>query len=572
MNKDHILIKLINLNDEIKEELNKRDFLTTSSNLNGLMLAQKEEREIRFYNKTPRDLHEMDYIIVSNQLTSNQISDELSNTYIKLSQGRLTRDLTALDMNLLRREIFKSPNEQCIIFFADKYNEESYEIFDKLNPHIDSKMDTDNLGFPFFPRLAIENRGGTIFKRPPEDVRNKSFIEITELLLKYEEGSYFGTVYPSGTTYAGKVLLLSKAGEIIAKYEKEGFKHFFYLPMIKDKKNFLIDLFTKVLPESNFPYFKETLSEYGSFKWVTDSAYISRDEMIKRDQIADEINRHKQKVEHLNIELDVISKVPENVWVKKLLTAHSDALVQAVVSFFKFLEFENITVPDDAIDNTDETLLEEDINIAFKPQLTLIIECKGLGGTSKDSECSQPDKIALRRRKEAHKNGIKDHTFRPFYIVNHQRFKSPELRENPPFREPQIDNAEMCFRGMTTTYELFKVHHMIQAGVLSKEEARECFLQIGLIDFRVKLRPLYNDENFPSAKVYSFDLKKTPGSFIKNNGKLILEDNDNHWHVLDIKGLQVSRENVLEATDKDTASAGVKVNKYIRNIKNFYTI
>jgi len=571
MQKSTTLIKLINFDDNVKEALEKENLNVSSNKLNGILVDEDKERTIRTFLKTPSDLHEMDYIIISGKPLVNNGHDNKKG-YFRFTpkEGSSSVDLTAFDMAFLRKKIFTTNNKQVIVIFANNFSLQNYSYYTPNT--VDGNPDyltCDTLGFTEFPRTKNEFRQGTICIEPSEVI--KEFSGITALLMKYESGLNFGTVYKLEDR-SSQALLLSKAGDVIAKFQIEKGKYFLYLPQIKRIGSFLVDLFTTVLPESDFNFFKRTMSEYGSFKWTTDFEYISHNEKLKRISIANEIEKHKVLLKTLEQELKVIEENEENVWVKSLLTATGDSLVEAVINFLKFIGFENVTQPDDDSEKHPDKLLEEDINISLNDNFTYIIECKGIGGTSTDANCQQASKIALRRKDAASKRGEPGHVFQAIYIVNHQRYKAPELRENPPFKGPQIEDARIASRGMVSTYEIFKAYHMVKSEVLSKHDARDCFNQHGVIDFRTKLKPLFCDAKFSKSKVYSFDLKKTPETIIKISDKIVIEDNENHWHILDIKGLQVNRIDINTATCNDTHSVGVKVENFIENIKNLYVI
>lgn len=72
-------------------------------------------------------------------------------------------------------------------------------------------------------------------------------------------------------------------------------------------------------------------------------------------------------------------------FVKNLLIATDQILVNSVIDFLKWLGFQNVL---DGDGNNTEGKKEEDINIETNDGL-IIIEVKGLGGTSKDADCSQ---------------------------------------------------------------------------------------------------------------------------------------------------------------------------------------
>ena len=129
------------------------------------------------------------------------------------------------------------------------------------------------------------------------------------------------------------------------------------------------------------------------------------------------------------------------------------------------------------MDEASSGLLEEDLQVETEEGL-LVIEIKGIGGTSTDGECSQIEKIKNRRMKREEYSDVFG-----LYIVNHQKFQSPLLRENPPFKGEQIKDAENDVRGLLTTWQLFNLYYSIKNGCISKEEARKAFLKFGLIEF-----------------------------------------------------------------------------------------
>lgn len=92
---------------------------------------------------------------------------------------------------------------------------------------------------------------------------------------------------------------------------------------------------------------------------------------------------------------------------------------------------------------------------------------KGIGGTSTDAECSQVAKHRRRREKEH-----RDKEILPIYIVNHQRYIRPSLRQNPPFSDNQIDYAKNDERGLLTTWQLYNQYKLIENGIFTKKETR----------------------------------------------------------------------------------------------------
>lgn len=125
---------------------------------------------------------------------------------------------------------------------------------------------------------------------------------------------------------------------------------------------------------------------------------------------------------------------------------------------------------------------------------------------------------------------------------------------------------------MTYTYELFQVYHMIESGILNKADVREAFNQRGLINFRKSLKPLTCDHTFREINVYSFDLSRTPDTTISDKDRVVVKDEDNHWHLLSIAGIQVNKKPTDEATVNSGGSAGVKVDRLVPGAREFFLL
>ncbi len=136
-------------------------------------------------------------------------------------------------------------------------------------------------------------------------------------------------------------------------------------------------------------------------------------------------------------------------------------------------EFDNVV----NVDEINPELREEDLRVEDDRGL-LVIEVKGIGGTSTDSECAQISKIKYRRSKE--RGGFDVFAL---YMVNHQRFLPPAARTNPPFNATQIADAVNDERGLVTTYDLFKLYFNVTKGLVSKDDARAALYKTGLVNF-----------------------------------------------------------------------------------------
>ena len=78
-----------------------------------------------------------------------------------------------------------------------------------------------------------------------------------------------------------------------------------------------------------------------------------------------------------------------------MLTETGDSLVNNVKQYLEWLGFDNVQSMDEEVKEGED--FQEDLQIHLANNELLIIEVKGLHGTSKDNECSQISKIELRR-------------------------------------------------------------------------------------------------------------------------------------------------------------------------------
>jgi len=181
---------------------------------------------------------------------------------------------------------------------------------------------------------------------------------------------------------------------------------------------------------------------------------------------------YDERLKELNTKIEANRQKYE--FLHDLLRQSGSELVKTVAEYFRWLGFQNVV----NVDETYPELKEEDLRIENESGL-LVIEVKGIGGTSTDKECSQITKIRYRRIEDR-----KNFDVFGLYLVNHQRYLPPESRQNPPFNETQIQDAQNDKRGLLTTYDLFKLYFNIADGNITKEDARNTLFQIGLARFQ----------------------------------------------------------------------------------------
>ncbi|MDE8556531.1 hypothetical protein [Pantoea vagans] len=333
------------------------------------------------------------------------------------------------------------------------------------------------------------------------------------------------------------------------------------MPSFKDQAEFIQDLFCNVLPDAKG--FDSFFPENGKFKWTEDFSYISVEERNKILDIDKELKRHELTLASLKTEYEKIHDKDENVKLRNMLKETGDELVFAVKWFLEHIGFTNVVDPDKDVDVEAGEVFEEDLNFEHNG-IHFLLEVKGIGGTSTDAQCAQISKIALRRKKANPGN-----TYKAIYIVNHRRYKAPKERELIPFNENQITDAEIANRGMTFTYELFNIYHIIEAGVISKETARKAFKQEGLIDFRHSLHRLEFNHCYDRVVVYSLRIPADSNFTVSRVDKIAIQDSANHWHLLNIESIEIDR---VPYDAINNGTAGIKVDRIVPGARDYYVV
>jgi hypothetical protein len=337
-------------------------------------------------------------------------------------------------------------------------------------------------------------------------------------------------------------LMAAMSGEAISYVHKRQKNCTFVFPVITDKKAFLVDLMERVLPEwfpAMFPY--STL-----FMWLKDEPYmLPNEEVLVRER---EGIRRAFEADFAKIDTQIDANHEKHKYLHDLLTTSGAELVASVETFLLWLGFPDVV----NMDETDPNLREEDLVVDEGSRL-LLIEVKGIGGTSTDADCAQISKVRYRRAKERNMFDVFG-----LYIVNHQRYLPPEKRENPPFSEMQIEDAVNDERGLLTTYELFKLHFNIERGLISKEDAREALFQTGLVTFApsgcVRIRGLYDIHYKGFVVVFQAD-----GLSI-TQGQTIVLDDGRRYRSAEILEIHIDGNQVPQATGGEV---GIKLSEAV---------
>ncbi|HFF8945631.1 TPA: hypothetical protein ACGE6U_003147 [Serratia marcescens] len=518
--------------------------------------ASHRPLEIPYSSELPSNLHEAEIVVIDTSLRENFIKGHSS---IKVFYRHTPSfvDLFPLDMNTALINIFSTEKLQLLFVFCESNNDEVYTLQNEAGKH--SQYQANTYCFPNYYGASPLSRVGNRMKV----VEGAKGIEIKQCLEKYLPQSNYNFVFPvhRGEKSQDLPLLVNEAGECVAFLRKMGSKVVFFFPEIYDKAGLLLDLFNNVLPDIGFC--SEIFPSHGSFKWINDLSYISLDERNKLIDIDNEIKRHEETLSYLKEEYERVHSKDENVKLRAMLKETGDDLVSAVKWFLEYIGFTNVVDPDKDVDVDAGEVFEEDLNFEHNG-VHFLLEVKGIGGTSTDAQCAQISKIALRRKKVNLGN-----TYKAVYIVNHRRYKAPKEREVIPFNDNQIEDAEMAQRGMTYTYELFNIYYMIEAGVISKEAARDAFKQEGLINFRQSLHKLEFNHCYKGALVYSLVIPESGSFTITKADKIAIQDNENHWHRLSIESLQIDR---VDHEEVRNGKVGIKVERLVPGARDYYVV
>lgn len=356
-----------------------------------------------------------------------------------------------------------------VVIFADAIESADYRTVEVSSGGnrwgAEFSADTTEL-YERFPNY--KNMVGTKIKAPGEES------EYFELLEKHFDGGQYRVVFEHPTylrnyqkikSSSFTPVALNERDEIVSYVHKISNGYVFVFPQVINKVAFIGELFSSYLSQ----VFPAIFSGDGKLSWIDSGQFPVPGELElieRKKQIEEEYHRNLLKNEQ-----ELIDVKNEYSFLRKLLSETGDALVDAVAEYFKWLEFDSVINYDDE----NPVTLEEDLQVDCGDRL-LVVEVKGLGGTSTDKACSQITKIKHRRMKQRQSFEVYG-----LYIVNHQRHVSPDKRSNPPFTANQLEDAVSDERGLLTTYQMYQAFFMIKDGLLSKKDVRDNFFQFGLV-------------------------------------------------------------------------------------------
>lgn len=459
-------------NSEIAEKLHEKYFVE-EGNLGITKQIEYEQYENHKYVNLEYDLignlHEYKVVIIDLQNKSeakvcreSDLPDGMPYLF-QVDYPMKQFDPAPFVMNQIPRG---TAHEGMRIIFSDKDYAEHYKIV--------QIEEQNRVGYPDeFEERVYNTIGAGVKNKIGKKTKAGQYV-LAQTIAKYVSGYnvifYLPTVFDSSinesVTDGNYIpLLFNQDDEVISYigYDKEnGYE--LLLPVCQNKEKLIDELFSMVLPE----IFPNIFPESREFQWINNEEFKPKEVLECEKQKKELKDKYEKQLEEIRMQETKIYEKYQ--FLNDLLTQTGNALVKAVCKYFEWLGFSDVQEIDGS-----EDILREDIQIV-DGNLLFIIEVKGIGGTSTDAECSQ---VAKHRRKREKEN--QDKEIVPLYIVNHQRYMQPQLRENPPFSENQIDYAYNDERGLLTTWQLYQQFKLIEDGIFTKEETRQAMKQIGLI-------------------------------------------------------------------------------------------
>ncbi len=553
----------IDVADEVTQDLLDRRFNCIPGTLGRLIEFDGSHREslCLLQHSFPENLHELDVVVIDLQEIRSEPYDPAKHRR-KKAQGHVQRallssypetvfDPRALSAGLLGARLQKfREKDSFLIVFADSYESVEYHPVaitplgvDRERPEVHSRYD-------FYSALPeYENIAGT-----DTEVSRELSPELMSLLSKHNLELTYSIAFehPTRWTNQGSVkrsdfapLITSASGQIVSFLAAWDNCIVFLFPRIQRKSEFLVELLENVLPGFSPALFPDS----GMAAWLREERYWLLNESVLREE-------RLKLIEKFNTQLgDIESRLQENQeryqFLHDLLRETGDELVRAVEIFLKWLGFKNVV----NVDELNPGLKEEDLQIEDEPGL-LVIEVKGIGGTSTDSDCSQIGKIKYRRSKQ---RGSFD-VF-ALYLVNHQRHLPAHNRTNPPFNHIQVEDARNDERGLLSTFDLFNLFFDISDGHVDKADARHALFEVGLVRFnpsnRTCLTPVEIHHNGTVAIIQNGGLK-----IEKNTNVLVRDGAGSRLRKLEILEIQADGTPV-ETSSSDNEELGLRLSEKV---------
>lgn len=562
-------ICLIDFDDEVVDSLKKKRFNIRPSTL-GLPISvpnyEKYDRTLCLLNyDLPSNVHEYDIIAIDMDEKRSPISYDASQNvldyhksstalYFLTEYPQTIFDPRAYSGEHLRLGLSEGKNKVYIlIVFASQKEEHEYTIAVMENNGYNKNPIPKYHNYSFLNNAYFEKN---LFGKETEvvvgDESFSNLLNSNNELFHYEAVFYHPTHWENSKRVKNEnffPLLVNSNKEIVSYFNATDEALIFVFPQMKEKERILIPLLEEILPSivpDVFPY--STLFSWKNSKeyWLPNHKELEEEKLKIEDE-------YKEKLTEID------SRIKKNMddysFLHDLLTETGDKLVDAIKKYLEWIGFKNVNKMD-----SEDKLKEEDLQVELENGL-LIIEVKGLGGTSKDSDCSQISKVKFRRCKERGNFDVF-----ALYIVNHQRYLAPKDRKNPPFTETQITDAENDERGLLTTWDLFNGYFLIMDGIVKKEDVQKKILGHGLIKI-VPNNLLYLGKVEEVIKDGFVFILKIDNTHIMLGDSLIISVDDSSFQRVKVLNLQLHDCDVNEVT---SGEVGILIDKPIKKNSQVY--
>lgn len=431
-------------------------------------------------------------------------------------------------------KLYKKKQKSTVVVFAAEEDEVEYSYKNFSNGQEEGIDPLSN--YPFLGIIDRSNKYGTEFKVPPSPL--KSFFDKNLLGMEYHT-TFVPNEYQMQMYHAELTpLLYNKDEELVSFILDGGSVQFIILPDVKDRQTIIGLLLSAILPDRYpelFPYSERN-------NWINQPPYflpqhqqLANEKSALEKKFEENTNKINQKIEANNLRFKFLHEIIQET---------GDALVAAIIQYFKWL---GVKVVDK--DKTAKILLEEDLQV-FHESKMLIVEVKGIAGKPKDDDCSQIVKVRTRRMKELKRTDID-----ALFLVNHQRMLPPLARENPAFQPQQIIDAADDYRGLLTTWQLFKAYELVQKSILTKKDIINGLFSSGLVNFKPKQNFTYLgeiSEIHGNGTIVILKLNDVPIAI----GDQLLVESKNQFSFVKILSLKLNNADVKSATNGEI---GIKI-------------
>jgi hypothetical protein len=516
----------------------------------------------------PANLHEYNVYIIDlcNNITKDYKADENlqdlvtgeEENYIYCPYPQNVFNSIPLSADILKNTFEEISMKPAIILifsnFVDIVSYKHLKIIQNRR-NIVNEYKFTNYSFSPFNVPILKDKSGTILKL--FDKSNSTILG--DILNKYLNEAQYNIVFKQMTKWTqddGNVnddhfvpLIFNDVEEIISFFYLYKKQRYIFLPDIKKKGDLIIDFLNEYFPTLT----PELFPDNSINGWQNEERYFLPNHETLLNQKEQLDNEYNDKIKAVN------NKIEENKekykYLNTLLTGTGEELVLAVMKYLSYLGFEKII----NVDLVHPDNKEEDIQIQLDDRL-IIIEVKGIGGTSTDSDCMQISKIRFRRCQERN-----DFNIDAIYLVNHQRHLPPHERKAVPFSDNQIKDAKSDKRSLLTTLDLYKIFPLVENNVIPKEIVRKSLFEKGLINLSEDslLELGIVKEAFKDNHVIILNLENTYVS----KGDILVSDFSNQYQVLTIENIQMDNKDVDSTSNGEV---GIKVDKYVHKNAKIY--